>query len=195
MKVFNEKISDEEIQALPLKSFSGLISCLDSENLVNAEIGYLRKEKILGFDTETRPVFKKGQARHISLLQLASRNRAWIIRVNKTGIPDSLKEILENPGILKVGVAIKQDISGLSAIKPFKQQGFLDLQPFSEQFGIQDNSLKKLTANILGFRISKSQRLSNWDAVTLTQAQLEYAATDAWVCYSIYRKLAGIEKP
>jgi ribonuclease D len=147
---------------------------------------------IFGFDTETRPSFKKGRLNKTALVQLATSDIAFLFRINLTGIPDLLVEILENSDIIKVGVALRHDLISLQKIRSFSPCGFIDLQQYVEQFGIRDKGLRKLTANILGLRLVKGQQTSNWESKTLIQTQLEYAATDAWVCYEMYIKLSRI---
>jgi len=147
---------------------------------------------IFGFDTETRPSFKKGRLNKTALVQLATSDIAFLFRINLTGIPDLLVEILENSDIIKVGVALRHDLISLQKIRSFSPGGFIDLQQHVEQFGIRDKGLRKLTANILGLRLVKGQQTSNWESKTLIQTQLEYAATDAWVCYEMYNKLSRI---
>jgi ribonuclease D len=148
--------------------------------------------KIFGFDTETRPTFRKGRFNNTALVQLAISDKAFLFRINLTGIPDLLVEIIENKDIIKVGVAIRHDLISLQKLRSLNPSGFIDLQQYVEQFGIRDKGLKKLTANILGLRLVKGQQTSNWESKKLLQTQLEYAATDAWVCYEMYRKLSRI---
>jgi ribonuclease D len=149
----------------------------------------LKNEKFLGFDTETKPSFKKGENNYVSLLQLSSADRAFLFRLNKIGLPPCLLDIMEDENIKKIGVAIKDDISALQKHALFTPNGFVDLQNIVKDFGIKSKSLKKLAGLILGFNISKRQRLSNWEKDALTEAQIKYAATDAWVCHLIYHKL------
>jgi ribonuclease D len=145
--------------------------------------------EVLGFDTETRPSFKKGRKNKVSLIQLANNDFACLIRINRIGIPDELAAILSDPGVIKAGVAIHDDIRFLTGVRKFRPEGFVDLQGFVKEYGIQSSGLKKLAAIILGFRISKRQQVTDWEATELTEAQRIYAATDAWVCHQIYKKL------
>ena len=147
------------------------------------------KEEVLGFDTETRPSFKKGKQNRISLLQLSTGFHAFLFRIAALGLPDDLLKLFEDPGIIKVGVAVHDDIIDLQKVQPFTPENFLDLQKYVDAFGIKSKGLNKLAGIVLGFRISKAQQVSNWEAEPLTQAQKKYAATDAWVCYRIYREL------
>ncbi|UCH13989.1 MAG: 3'-5' exonuclease domain-containing protein 2 [Bacteroidales bacterium] len=189
---FHSKISKADIYELPVKKFEGKIFVLDSfEKLVKVKDKFKNIE-FIGFDTETRPSFKKGKLYNTSLVQIATSDEAFLFRINITGIPDLLINIMENSDIIKVGVALKHDLVSLQKIKAFKPGGFIDLQQYVEQFGIKDKGLRKLAANILGLRLVKGQQTSNWESKTLKQPQLEYAATDAWVCYEIYKKLSRI---
>ena len=190
--IFNtlkKNISNEEMAELPLSFFEGIIHVVEDLEGVTAAIKYLSNQLIIGFDTETRPAFKKGQIFPVSLLQLSTSDQAFLFRINKTGLPIGLIKILSSPKILKLGVAIRDDIKILQKISPFKPGGFIELQDFVKNWGIDNFSLKKLSAIVLGFRISKSQRLTNWDAHELSEQQLIYAATDAWVSYEIYKRL------
>ncbi len=144
---------------------------------------------VLGFDTETKPSFKKGRFHQVALLQISTPDKAFLFRLNKISLPRFVIDIMEDPSIVKVGVALKDDLNALMKLTPFKPQGFIDLQQFVKQFGIEDNGLKKLVANILGFRISKRFQTSNWEQEVLGPEQLCYAATDAWVCQQIYTSL------
>ncbi len=188
---FKPSVTKEEVSILPVGVFSGVIYYIDTiEKLTEVETVILR-EKVFGFDTETKPAFKKGVSNKVSLLQLATSSNVFLFRLNKIGLPNVLRKILSDPRVCKIGVAIHDDIASLRKISPFEPAGFIDLQPYVKEFGIMDNSLRKLAANILGFKISKRQQTSNWEAETLTNAQIEYAATDAWVCYEIHQKLSN----
>jgi ribonuclease D len=189
---FAQNITREEIDQLPLKTFKGDLIVVDTFEKINKSVEYLQKQRILGFDTETKPSFKKGKKNIVAMLQLSSAGKAFIFRLNKIGLPEGLAKILANPKIIKAGADIKQDLSALQKLGNFIPDGFIDIQKFSNEFGIIDNGLKKLTAIILGFKISKAQRLTNWEAPELTSSQLVYAATDAWVCYLIFSKLHKI---
>jgi ribonuclease D len=186
---FLPNITVDELRALELRSFDGEIKLLDNIADFRNVIRRFRNSSVLGFDTETRPSFKKGRKNKVSLIQLSDRNFACLIRINKIGLPDELVDILADPKIIKTGVAIHDDIKSLANIRRFQPEGFVDLQKYVKDFGIESSGLKKLTAIVLGFRISKSQQVTDWEADHLTEPQLLYAATDAWVCHEIYRKL------
>ena len=184
-----KSISNDELAELPLSSYEGVIHLIEQPEDMDLAVEYLSRQSILGFDTETRPAFKKGQTYPVSLLQLSTSDQAFLIRINKVGLPAGLIKILASPKILKIGVAIRDDIKILQRIVTFKPSGFIELQDLVKVYGIENFSLKKLSAIVLGFRISKSARLTNWDAPELSEQQLIYGATDAWVSCEIYKQL------
>ena len=181
---------------MPLGAFPGEIKVIDSPGLeYAAAIAYLMSQKVIGFDTETKPVFSPGHPHNnVALLQLSGKNRAFLFRVNKLGMRRLMCSILPNPSILKVGAAVHDDIRGLQVYRKFTPKGFVDLQKIAWEWGIRDKSVKKMAAIILGCKISKTQQLSNWEADELSPAQKMYAATDAWVCTEMYNKLQSSEK-
>lgn len=186
---YMENITPEEIAKLELTWFRGKIVIVDDMTVFRNVIGILSKESVLGFDTETRPSFKKGIKNKVSIIQLASSGLACLFRIKKIGLPPELIQILANPSIVKAGVAVHDDIRYLKNINGFSPAGFVDLQGFVREYGISSSGLKKLAAIVLGVRISKSQQVSDWAAEELTEAQKIYAATDAWICREIYRTL------
>jgi ribonuclease D len=188
---FQTKITREQIYQLPLRLFEGKIHLVDSETNFDNIINRLDNEPVLGFDTETRPTFRKGKTNQVALLQLSTSNNAYLFRLNRIGLPESLAQLLASKKIMKIGVALKDDLRTLRKLREFIPDGFIDLQQYVKDFGIEDNGLKKLVANILNFRISKGQQTSNWELEDLSPQQREYAATDAWVCYEIFKKLNG----
>jgi len=187
--MYKISIDKEELAILPLIQFEGEIMLVESKEDYLSSIEYLARQKMLGFDTETRPAFKKGVIYEVALLQLATKDRAFLFRLNKIGLPNGLINILENPNIEKIGVAIRDDIKGLQKLNNFKPGGFVELQDRVKDYGILDFSLKKLSAIVLGYRISKAQQVTNWEALELSEAQQIYAATDAWVSHRIYESL------
>ena len=194
--MFQISISPEEIGALELASFPGEIVVIDSEGpAFDAAIRYLKRQKLLGFDTETRPTFSPDQhSNGTALLQLCGGGRAFLFRLKSLGLPRPLASILARGGIVKVGAATQDDVRGLQKLARFQPAGFVDLQSIVWEYGIRDKSVKKMTAIILGIKISKAQQLSNWEAEHLSESQQRYAATDAWVCREMYRRLQGEEK-
>lgn len=188
--MFKESITKEELIDLPLRWFEGEIIVVDCKEKIAPAVESLSQEPLLGFDTETKPSFKKGVINKVALLQLSAKNKAYLFRLHKIGLPEVVCRLLANPDIIKTGVAIHDDIKGLQNWKNFKPGGFNDLQDHAKSLGITDFSLKKLAAIICGFRISKGQQLTNWEADVLTDAQQIYAATDAWAALEIFENIA-----
>jgi ribonuclease D len=188
---FDESVTDEELKKLPVMQFEGKVRLIDSMQKFGQAMREISRCKVLGFDTETRPSFKKGTRHKVSLLQLADDHNAWLFRLNMIGLPPELAALLANPDIVKIGVAVHDDIKALRHLTPFEPGGFVDLQTVVADHGIKQLGLKRLSAITLGFSISKSQQTSNWEAPGLTPQQQVYAATDAWVCRRIYLQLNG----
>ncbi len=189
MKKYKEELSTEEVKQLPLQAFQGKIHLVEKRAQLSRLKGLLQQNPVLGFDTETKPNFRKGRRNKVALLQLSAASEAWLIRLHKVGLPKTVIRVFENPGIKKVGVAIHDDIKALQGLRKFEPRGFIDLQDYVEHFGIKSKGLRKLSGIILGFRISKSQQTSNWENGSLTPEQQRYAATDAWVSHRIYTRL------
>ena len=189
-EMFRESITNEELIDLPLKSFEGRIVLVDSDHKLEKAIKDLSRQNVIGFDTETKPSFKKGAGNKVALLQLSTRETAYLFRINRIGLPEAIRRILADGKIIKPGVAIRDDIKGLQEINHFHPAGFVELQDQAREMGIQNFSLKKLTAIACGFRISKGQQLTNWEAAQLTEAQQVYAATDAWAALVIFENFS-----
>jgi ribonuclease D len=190
-KQYSESLSDDEVKKLPLLHFGGKVTLVDNMETFYRVIDNIGRSGLVGFDTETRPSFRKGRRNTVSLLQLADAGNAWLFRLNMIGLPPELTALLADDSLHKVGVAIHDDIKALRAVSTFEPGGFVDLQNVVAGYGIKQLGLRKLSAIILGCRISKSQQVSNWEAPVLTESQLLYAATDAWVCRQIYLALNG----
>jgi ribonuclease D len=187
-------ISTEEINLLPLKAYEGKVNVITEEKNISKVVREIQKHDVVGFDTETRPSFKKGQIYQVALLQLAIPGKVFLIRTHHTGITEDITSVFEDKNIIKTGVAIRDDIKTLQKIRKFEPQSFIDLATMSKEVGLQVESVKKLAALLLGFRISKSAQTSNWEAPTLTEKQIEYAATDAWVCLELYNQFQKMIK-
>lgn len=194
--MYKISVTPEEIEKLALGSFQGKIEIIDSEGeQFSKAIAYLRRQKIIGFDTESRPSFGPNQPRYgVSLLQLSGPEKAFLFRIKLMGMHKRLCSILADEKIIKVGAAVNDDVRGLEKYHDFEAKSFVDLQKIGWEYGIRDKSVKKMAAIILGIRISKTQQLSNWEADSLSEAQQRYAATDAWVCREMYLKLMASEK-
>lgn len=190
--MFAPNIDNDEIVKLPRLSFAGEAFVISTEEELWDKIKLFSTSSILGFDTESKPSFKKGRNNGIALVQLSDEKTALIIRVKEVGLPNELVAILENEKIVKVGAAIRDDLKGLKSIRNFNPKGFVDLQQIAGNYNIEGQSVRMLAAIVLGVRVSKSQQLSNWEAESLSFAQIDYAAIDAWVCREIYLKLNAI---
>jgi ribonuclease D len=184
-----KNISSEEIQTLPYGSFKGHVQLIETPAAAERIAHQLSKEKILGFDTETRPAFKSGVVHRVALLQLSTNTHAWLFRLHHTGLPENIIEILSAPEIIKCGVAIRDDLKALQRLKSFLPDGFIELAKLAKENGLEVEGLRKLSAILLGLRISKSAQTTNWEARALTEKQINYAATDSWVCHQIYHQL------
>lgn len=184
-------IEKEEIRNLPIIAFEGEIVVVEQVQYVQDAIDFLMQYDVVGFDTETKPSFKKGSSNQhqVAVLQLYADGRAYLFRLNKIGLPQNLADFLANPKILKVGAAVHDDIKGLKALTPFEDGGFVDIQSIAAKLEIEVRSLRKLTAMFFQHRLSKTQQLSNWESDTLSDSQAVYAATDAWISYELYRKM------
>ncbi|MCE7863739.1 MAG: 3'-5' exonuclease domain-containing protein 2 [Bacteroidetes bacterium CHB5] len=187
-------ISHEEINELPLGAFEGKVLVISEEKLLPRVFDEVREHNVVGFDTETKPVFVRGQQNKVSLIQIALPDKVFLVRVKFTGMQAPLVKFLESDQIQKAGVALRDDIKALQRLKHYEPNGFIELADMSKQAGLQVESVKKLTALLLGFRISKSAQTSNWEAEELNEKQISYAATDAWVCLKIYHKLQALVK-
>ena len=184
-------ITNEEINALPLHAFDGTINVIQDKEELPHVFKEVAKHRIVGFDTETKPVFVKGQRHLVALMQIALPDRVFLVRIKFTGVTSDIVSFMQNDKILKVGVGVRDDIKALQVLTKFTAAGFVELADLARNAGLEVESVKKLTALLLGFRISKSAQTSNWEADRLDSKQVSYAATDAWVCLNIYRKLTG----
>lgn len=191
---FTDKISNEETAALPAIEFKGEIRIIEHERDIVPACKFLMKQAVVGFDTETRPSFRPGISYRVSLLQLSTPQLCFLFRLNKIPLAKPILQVLETDSILKIGADVAGDLRSLRQIRHFRDGGFVDLQSIAPEWGIEDKSLRKLSAIVLRQRVSKAQRLSNWEAATLTDKQRLYAATDAWVCTRIYERLLRTPK-
>ena len=189
--MFKETIPPEEIELLPLAAFPGKITVITGPGPdLDHAVEHLIAQRLIGFDTETKPTFQAHQPRHsTALLQLSSETEAFLFRLHSLGLPQEIADILSARHITKIGAAVGEDIHGLQRYLPFEPHRFMDLQPFGEQYGIQEKSVRKMAAIILGQKVSKAQQCSNWEADPLSDAQILYAATDAWICVMMYKAL------
>ncbi len=184
-----ERISTEEVNALPMRAYEGEVVLIDTLETVDKIITEIEQFSVVGFDTESRPAFKKGESHPISLLQFATPNKVYLFRVNLIGMPPRVSDLLSNAKITKLGIALHDDVKDLRKLGVPNPDGYQDIHSFVKDKGVINTGLRKLAAMILGFRISKSQQTSNWENPILNERQQVYAATDAWVCLKIYERL------
>lgn len=184
-------IDKQDVNQMPLVNFPGRIHVIDAISQVKSAVAALRTSPVAGFDTETRPSFKRGERHSVALLQLSTESDAFLIRLNKTGIPAPLKRYLEDPDIIKIGLSTTDDFHQLTRLCAIRPAGFIEIQQLVKQFSISDMSLQKIYAILFEQKISKGQQLTNWESPTLTDAQQRYAAIDAWACLRIYQYLSS----
>ena len=184
------QITKEEINELPLGQFEGEIYLVNKVEDVEEVVEFLGTQLILGFDTETKPAFRKGVINPVSLLQLSTKTQAFLFRLNDIGFPNDLRTLLEREHIVKVGAAVHDDLKGLSRLTDsFYPNSFFDLNDELKKVGFHNVGVRNLCGMVLKIRISKSEQVSNWEAPVLTEKQQRYAATDAWACLEIFQLL------
>lgn len=186
---YAHSITKEEMAVLPVEEFKGRIITISTKKDAALAVEYLSRFPKVGFDTETRPSFKKGQRFKIALMQISTDDVCFLFRLNKIGIPKILEEYLSNTAFLKIGLSLRDDFGAIKKRTDIEPGNFLDLQNFVKQFGIEDASLQKIYAILFKRKISKGQRLTNWEADSLSDSQKKYAALDAWACLKIYNML------
>ena len=179
---------------MPKVLFPGRIFVVYTESDAEKAVAYLKDQRIVGVDTETRPSFKRGTTHKVALLQISTQDTCFLFRLNRIGMPDSLQEFLMSD-TLKIGLSLKDDFNSLRKRQDMHPDrgNWIELQEYVGKFGIEDRSLQKIYANLFGEKISKNQRLSNWEADVLSEGQKLYAATDAWACVEIYNCLSELE--
>ena len=195
MKQIKSTITKAEIAQMPIVQFPGRIFVIYTETDAEKAVAYLKSQQIVGVDTETRPSFKRGRSHKVALLQIATTDTCFLFRLNQIGMPFFLQDFLMGD-TLKIGLSLKDDFMMLRRRKDVhaEEGNWIELQDYVGRFGIEDRSLQKIFANLFGKKISKAQRLSNWEAESLTESQINYAATDAWACVEIYNCLAEMEQ-
>lgn len=193
MKVLKEKYDKQQIGLLPRVLFDGRIITIISEIEAEKAVDYLLSKDILGIDTETRPSFRKGVAHSVALLQVSTEDTCFLFRLNRMGITSSIKRLLEDNSVPKIGLSLHDDLRMLSKRCKFTPGLFIEIQKEIKEIGIQDMSLQKIYANIFGQKIAKNQQLTNWEADSLTDAQQKYAATDAWACIQIFNEIRRLK--
>lgn len=194
MKTIYNKFDKTKISSLPKVLFQGKIEIVSSENEAKRAVRYLLKQPVLGLDTETRPCFQRGHSNKVSLFQVCTPDICFLFRLNHIDMPACILRLLTDKKVLKIGLSWKDDLTMLRRRKDFQPGEFVELQEFVRRFGIEDMSLQKLYANVFQQKISKSQRMTNWDADELSEAQKKYAATDAWACIRLYAELCRMKQ-
>ena len=183
------RLTKEQINTRPIRKYRGPIHLIREPEKVEQAVEQLEKEKVLGFDTETRPTFRVGERYLPSVLQLAGEHAAYVFQLRHCSLSKPLRRLLANPDIIKAGIGLDHDVRELHKLAPFKAAGFVDVGRLAKQAGCQNHGLRGLAALLLEFRVSKDSQTSNWSRKTLTRAQIEYSATDAWVGRELYHKL------
>jgi ribonuclease D len=188
------KITKEEVNALPLKAYEGPVSVINSKGKLKEALAEIRRESVLGFDTESRPSFKKGQNYPASLIQLGGASHVWLFQIQKLKDLSGLWNLLADRNLVKAGVAIADDIKKLQDIRDFKPGGFVEIADLTQQAGILNTGLRSLAGLLLNFRISKRAQVSNWARSDLSEVQVQYAATDAWVSRLLYEHMLNLSQ-
>ena len=193
-KTIYNKYDKALISSLPVAQFPGRIIVILTPGETEKAVRYLLSQPILGFDTETRPSFKRGHQHKVSLLQVSTPDTCFLFRLNHTGLTPALINLLEDRTVKKIGLSWHDDVNSLNKIGEFKTGSFIDIQDLVRELGIEDLSLQKLYANLFNQKISKRQQLSNWEADILSDKQKMYAATDAWACIMIYQEIIRLKE-
>ena len=191
---YTPKISKEDVNQMPVEVFEGEIVVVDDELKIADAMQYLRKQTIVGIDTETRPSFTKGIRYKVALVQISTLDRCYLFRLNKMDYPKEMFDFLTDSSVKKIGLSLRDDLTGLNKYHRFNPKNFIDLQAIVQNYGILELSLQKIYAIVFGKKISKSQRLTNWESDELTVPQQVYAATDAWACLRMYQQLMNETK-
>ena len=187
--MFEKRITKDEINELPLFKYEGKIVIAADEMQIAKAIKEIEQYYLVGFDSETKPTFKKGEFNHVALVQIAVPDKVYLLRIHQIGITNALVKFLSNDKITKIGIALDDDLIALNKKRKFVPAGFLDLNKIAPTLGIENIGARNLSALLLTSRISKNQQVSNWENPVLTTPQLKYAATDAWICLEMYSKL------
>ena len=193
-KTIYNKFEKKNISTLPKEEFSGRIFTITTEDEANRAVEYLMTQSLLGFDSETKPSFKRNVSHKVALLQVSTHDTCFLFRLNRIDLPDSLIRLLEDKRITKIALSWKDDTHMLMQRRKYKSGRFIEIQNEVNQVGIEDHSLQKIYANLFGKMISKRQQLSNWEADILSDAQKAYAALDAWACIQIYEEIKRLQK-
>lgn len=187
--MYLKEITKEEVNDLPVEKYEGNLVLITTQEQIKEALKEIYKHKVLGFDTETKPAFKKGEYNSVSLLQIATTEAVYLFRLNLTGFTKELTNLFRDSTILKVGISIRDDIKELRKLREFEPDGIIELNTIAKELGVKHEGVRSLSAIFLQIRISKTQQTTNWEREFLNEKQLRYAATDAWVCLEIYNTL------
>jgi ribonuclease D len=187
-------ISHEELMALPILKYTGPVQVVATQAELRSALQEIRRERVVGFDTETRPTFRKGQSHAPSLVQIATNRKVSLFQLARLDCSEVLAEILSHPRILKAGIALARDLSDLQKLFPFETANVVDLGEVAKKGGIQQTGLRNLAGLFLGGRVTKGARTSNWSVPELTPSQRIYAATDAWICRELYLRFEADDR-
>lgn len=187
--IFPERVTKAEVNELPLLAYEGNITLIDNISQMGEALRAINREPVIGFDTETKPTFRRGEYNYTALLQIAIPNQVFLFRLNLMGFPDALAGIFTDRYIKKIGISIADDIKELKRLNNFREESIIEINDIAKTLGIENQGVRNLSAIFLQGRISKRQQISNWENEVLTEPQMRYAATDAWVCLEIYTKL------
>lgn len=194
MRTLKSNIDKSEIAGMEVSAFGGRIIVVQSATEAEKAVAYLNGQPYVGIDTETRPSFRRGQSFGVSLLQISTTDTCFLFRLNRTGFTEGMRRFFQSSSPLKIGLSLRDDFSRLHSAGDFEPRGYVELQQCVAQMGFEAQSLQKIFAILFERRISKSQRLSNWEADVLTDSQKLYAATDAWACILIFEELKRLKK-
>lgn len=187
--MFEKEITKDQVNNLPLQRYQGKVVVVSNVEQLTSALDELNKAAVIGFDTESKPTFYKGQYNPVAMIQMAIPGKVFLIRISLTGFTQSLRDIFSNKRIVKTGISIRDDLKDLQRLAPFTPENVVDLNDIASEIGVMNIGVRSLAGIFLGIRISKSQQTSNWERETLSDSQVAYAATDAWVCLEIYQKL------
>ena len=194
LKTIYNKFDKKLIADLPLAQFEGRIIVILTKGEAERAVNFLLTKSLLGFDTETRPCFRRGHQHQVALLQVAAEDICFLFRMNHIGMSPAIVRLLEDTTVTKVGLSWHDDLNSLHRLGKFNTGDFIDIQDYVHDLGIEDMSLQKIYANLFGQKISKRQQLSNWEADILSDKQKLYAATDAWACINIYKEIIKLKE-
>jgi ribonuclease D len=179
-------ISKEEISSLPVRRYEGKVSLVETLRELEEARADIRQERVVGLDTETRPSFKKGEVHLPCLVQAATAQAVYLFQLSRLDVFPTLVELLAKPDVVKTGVGLAHDLRQLKLVFPFAVENVIDLGVIARRRGLGQTGVRNLAGMLLGFRIPKGNRTSNWAAPRLSPAQITYAATDAWACRELY---------